>query len=236
MSAAPVSPLDRRPSAVLFDMDGLILDSERALLECWRRASDELALGLDDELWLSMIGVHEAACRDLLHARLPRERADALIERTNALYDDRVRAGLPTRPGLEPLLDWLDAEAVPRAIATSTLRETAETKLRAAGVRERFHALVAGGDVARFKPAPDVYLAAAEALRTDPRDCLVLEDSEPGVRAALAAGCVPIQIPDLAAPSEAIRALGHRIVDSLHDALALLRATPASQGRHRSAG
>lgn len=224
MTATGAAPLPFRPQAVLLDMDGLCLDSERALLACWRQANEELRLGLDDALWLSMVGVHEAACRDLLHARLPSAQADALIGRANALYDARVAAGLPLKPGLPALLDWLDAQRLPRALVTSTLRDTAELKLRAAGLRQRFDAVVTGSDVAAFKPAPDGYLRAARALGVDPQRCVAIEDSVPGVRAAMAAGCVAVQVPDLVAPGEDVRALGHRIVAGLDDVLALLQA------------
>ncbi|HZH42697.1 MAG TPA: HAD family phosphatase [Lysobacter sp.] len=221
MSAHDVAPLPFAPQAVLFDMDGLILDSERVLLACWRQANAELGAGLDDALWLSMVGIHEAACRDMVHARLPAERAEALIERTNALYEARVATGLPLKRGLVAMLDWLDARAIPRAIATSTVRGRAEAKLCAAGVRDRFDVLVTGSDVAHPKPAPDIYVLAAASLGVEPEACVVLEDSLPGVRAALAAGAVPVQVPDLVAPDAGA---AHRVVADLERALALLQA------------
>lgn len=227
IAAGTNTPLPFAPRAVLFDMDGLILDSERALLACWRQANDELDAGLDDAFWLSMVGIHDAACHAMLHARLSAALADALIGRANALYEQRVAVGLPLKTGLTALLDWLDAQGLPRAIATSTRRARAEAKLRAAGVRGRFHALVGGDEVAQPKPAPDVYLRAADALGVAPQDCLVLEDSLPGVRAALAAGALPVQVPDLVAPGPAA---AHRVARDLGEALTLLRNTFAIAG------
>ncbi|MGL0070356.1 hypothetical protein O6112_23695, partial [Salmonella enterica subsp. enterica] len=86
----------------------------------WRQANDELDAGLDDAFWLSMVAIHDAACHAMLHARLSAALADALIGRANALYEQRVAVGLPLKTGLTALFDWLDAQGLPRAIATST--------------------------------------------------------------------------------------------------------------------
>lgn len=210
------------PAAVLFDMDGLLIESERELLECWRLAARDCALDLDDALWLLMVGVHEAACRKLLVDRVGAAHAQALADGLETHYARRVQAGLPVKIGATDLLAWLAQCGVPRAVATSTGRTRALFKLDRAGLLSSFAAVACGDEVAHPKPAPDIYLLAAARLRVDPRRCVVLEDSAPGVRAALAAGMTPIQVPDLVAPDAATRALGHRIVASLRDAQALL--------------
>ncbi|HET6397558.1 MAG TPA: HAD family phosphatase [Pseudoxanthomonas sp.] len=220
-------PIGFRPQAVLFDMDGLMLESERVLLECWRQSASELGLALDDALWLSMIGVHDAASRELLRARLEPSRADALIRHCHALYDGHVQAGMPLKPGVVPLLEWLAAQGVPRAVVTSTRRERALQKLTICGLLPHFDAVVGGDEVARPKPAADPYLLAARRLALEPAACVVLEDSPTGVRAALAAGMTPIQVPDLLAPDAQTRALGHRIVASLAEAQRLLEPSLA---------
>jgi len=102
-------------------------------------------------------------------------------------------------------------------------------KLTSTGLLPHFHEVVAGNEVQHTKPAPDIYLLAAQRLGVAPSQCVVLEDSVPGVRAALAAGMTPIQVPDLVIPDDAVRALGHRIVDSLVHAQALIE--PALQVR-----
>jgi beta-phosphoglucomutase-like phosphatase (HAD superfamily) len=111
---------------------------------------------------------------------------------------------------------------MPRAVATSTRAPLAQRKLEAAGLLGYFDVVCTSSDVAHPKPAPDVYLLAAERLGVSPAQCLVLEDSPTGVRAALAAGMTVVQVPDLLAPDDAVRALGHRIVGSLEEAQALL--------------
>ncbi|WP_202839669.1 HAD family hydrolase [Luteimonas saliphila] len=223
-----VEPLAFMPEAVVFDMDGLMLDSERAIIDCLARAAAEAGHPLEQALWLSMVGQGDAACRAILAERLGAEATQALLQRSQALYEVRVDAGVPHRPGIVALLDWLAQRAIPRAVATSTRRPLALRKLRAAGLLDRFDTVCTSSDVALPKPAPDVYLLAASRLQVDPARCLVLEDSPTGVRAALAAGMTPVQVPDMLAPDEAVRALRHRIVGSLDEARCLLAARLAA--------
>ncbi|MBU8977565.1 HAD family phosphatase [Lysobacter sp. MMG2] len=218
-----LAPVDFTPVAVLFDMDGLMIESERALLECWREAALELELALDDALWLSFVGLSDRACHDLLRQRLGDEdTVQALLHGLQRRYDARVDAGLPLKTGVLELLALLKARGVPRAVVTSTRRPRALQKLESTGLLPHFDDVIAGNEVQHSKPAPDIYLLAAQRLGVAPSYCIVLEDSVPGVRAALAAGMTPIQVPDLVIPDDAVRALGHRIVDSLVQARALI--------------
>jgi HAD superfamily hydrolase (TIGR01509 family) len=217
-----VAPLPFRPGAVLFDMDGLMLDSERAINACMAQAARELGHEVPDTLWLQMIGGGEGLCRRLLADQVGDAAGVALLAHAERLYDAVADAGIDHRPGVVGLLEWLVARDVPRAVATSTRRPLAMRKLAAAGLLPYFDAVCTSSDVARPKPAPDVYLLAASTLGIAPARCLVLEDSPTGVRAALAAGMTPVQVPDLLAPDAATRALGHRIVASLDEARLLL--------------
>lgn len=210
------------PAAVLLDMDGLMLDSERVHQECWREAAKQLDLDIDDELFMSLVGLHEDDQHERLREQLGRSRADPLIELCDTLFNVRIEAGLPHKPGLVPLLERLAAARVTRAVVTSSVCEHAWQKLETAGLCRYFDTVISGSDIDSPKPAPDVYELAAERLGVDPARCVVLEDSEPGVRAALAAGMHPIQVPDLVAPDEALRGMGHRIVGSLDEAGALI--------------
>lgn len=233
MADAPVAEtcvaLDFVPDAVLFDMDGLMLDSERAMLETWREAAIAENLAADDAVWLAMVGMHDRASLAHLSGHFGSDAATRLRDASYRLYDARVAAGLPRKRGLLELLDLLEAHGVPKAVATSTQRPRALAKLAASGLIERFAVVVAGSDVEHPKPAPDIYLLAARKLGVDIRRCVVLEDSEPGVRAALAAGATPIQVPDLVAPGEELRAFGHRIVASLEQARGLLERALAQR-------
>jgi len=222
--------LEFTPVAVLFDMDGLMIESERALLQCWRGASQELGLDVEDALWLSFVGLSDRACHALLRERFGDEDTlQALLHGLQVRYDAQIEAGLPLKAGVLELLALLEERGIPRAVVTSTRRERALQKLTSTGLLPHFHEVVAGNEVQHTKPAPDIYLLAAQRLGVAPSQCVVLEDSLPGVRAALAAGMTPIQVPDLVIPDDAVRALGHRIVDSLVHAQALIE--PALQVR-----
>lgn len=222
--AQACAPLAFRPAAVFFDMDGLLLDSESALLDCWREAARTLGLRVDDGVWLSMIGLSDAVCDELLGRRVGQDDARALRDRCHALYDARVVQGIPVKAGAFELLALLQAHGVPRAVVTSTRRERARQKLETAGLLPHFGDVIGGRCAARPKPAPDPYLLAARRLDLPPGRCVVLEDSGAGVRAALAAGMHAIQVPDLAYPDAQVRALGHRIVSSLHEVHHLIAA------------
>jgi HAD superfamily hydrolase (TIGR01509 family) len=215
--------LQRMPSAVLFDMDGLMIDSERVVLGCWRQAGEEFGLTFDDAFLHSLVGLHDKLCRVAVATAFPEVNIPALFARTNTLYELQIESGLPSKPGIHALLRWLHDQGIPRAVATSTQRAKAELKLTHAGLREFFQVVVTGSDIEHPKPAPEIYLKVAEQLAISPAECLVLEDSEPGVRAALAAGMTVIQVPDLKLPDAAFRQLGHTVVDSLMDAHTLLR-------------
>lgn len=221
-----MAPVHFTPAAILFDMDGLLIESERALLQCWREASQALRLhALDDALWLSFVGLSDRVCADRLRERLDEAQADALLHEAQVRYDAHVEAGLPLKAGVLELLELLRRRGLPRAVVTSTRRERALQKLERCGLLPHFGTVVTGSDVVHAKPAPDIYLLAARRLDVAPEYCVVLEDSVPGVRAALAAGMTPIQVPDLVAPDDAARALGHRIVESLVHARALIAAS-----------
>ncbi len=220
MSAA----LGFRPAAVLFDMDGLLLDSERAFTDCLAQAARARGFELSEALWLAMVGGSDAHSRALLVAQIGQVESDAVQDAARTRYDALVDSGIDHRPGVVPLLDWLRSRGIPRAVATSTRNPLARRKLDAAGLLPYFDAVCTSSDVAQPKPAPDVYLLAAQRLRVTPAQCLVLEDSSVGVRAALAAGMTPLQIPDLVAPDAATRAFGHCILESLDEAQRLLEA------------
>ncbi|WP_256775159.1 MULTISPECIES: HAD family phosphatase [unclassified Stenotrophomonas] len=219
---SPIAALPFLPDAVIFDMDGLMIDSERVSVECWSQAAQERGLPFEDGFWLRMVGLGDRDCERLLLERIDADQVAALFARCHDLYEQRTHAGLPLRPGILELLQLLREHDVPRAVATSTRQPRASRKLAASGLLDFFDVVVTSSDVAHPKPAPDIYLLAAQKLGKVPARCLALEDSPAGIRAAVGAGMTAIQVPDLVHPDEELRALGHRIVGSLVDAHALL--------------
>ena len=130
-----------------------------------------------------------------------------MLDKVWQLANVRFAQGVPCKPGLKELLSTLEDMAMPRIVASSSPRNMIEMNLQTSGTARYFHDVVSGTEVAHSKPAPDTFLLAAQKLHTDPKDCLVLEDSFNGVRAGRAAGCVTVMVPDLMQPTDEIKAL-----------------------------
>lgn len=204
-----------------------MLDSERVYRLAWDAAMAELGLSMSDEIFHRFLGRVAADSLVLLHEIYgPQFDALAFWNRGAELSHTRFAPdGMPHKTGLAELLDWLEARAIPKAIATSTRREAALRSL--GGLEHRFGALATGDEVARGKPEPDIFLLAASRLGVAPADCLVLEDSAAGVRAGRAAGMQVIMVPDLLPPSDETRALAHFVHPSLHEVRRWLELTGA---------
>jgi HAD superfamily hydrolase (TIGR01509 family) len=211
---------------MVFDMDGLLLDSERLALETFAAACHHAGIDPDLRRYLPCIGTTvEATRRILIDGFGPAFPIDEITAEWSRIYAAAVRAGaVPVKPGARALLETVYRAGIPAAVATSTARAIALHKLDAAGMSPFIAVVVAGDDVPAGKPDPAPYLEATRRLGREPRRCWALEDSESGVRSALAAGLYVIQVPDLVAPTVEVRALGHRIVDSLDAVAAMLQA------------
>jgi HAD superfamily hydrolase (TIGR01509 family) len=204
--------------AVVFDMDGLLFDSERVLFEVMVATAPRFGAEVDRDLFLSLIGLRLADSRALLRARLgPDFPLDEFIAAVGVGGREINAAnGVALKAGVVELLDHLDSLGLPAAIATSSAPAMVERNLGQHGLAHRFKAIVARGDYENGKPAPDAFLKAAERLGVAPEHCLALEDSHNGVRAAHAAGMMTVMVPDMLAATEEMRALCVAIEDDLH--------------------
>jgi HAD superfamily hydrolase (TIGR01509 family) len=214
---------------VIFDMDGLMLDTERLALAAWQEASAALGVPCDPDVARRMIGRNQPDSVAIVRAHYgPDFPVEAVMTRSATAYEAIVeREGIALKPGLATLLDWLEAERIATAVATSTRRARALAKLSRTGLLPRFAAVVGGDEVARGKPAPDIFLAAADRLAHAPAACVVLEDSEPGLHGAHAAGIAPIMVPDLHPPSPDLLALAPLVLASLDEVRRHLASLPA---------
>ena len=222
--------LPRTVKAVVFDMDGLLIDTETAARDAFLAATALHGHDVPMDVYGRMIGTPGVISREILQAHFgPGVSIEDLWGAWDDHYEARMDAGVSLKAGVVELLDHLDAAGLRRAIATSSPHEHVRRHLGRHGLTDRFHAVVARGDYERGKPNPDPYLKAAGVLGVLPAHCLALEESLNGVRAAHGAGMLTVMVPDLLDPPEEIRGLCVRIADSLHEVRELL----AGQGARR---
>jgi len=218
-------PLPRPVKAVVFDMDGLLVDTETVVF----RAMQHAAVGIGGEMPFStfqrMVGLQHAHS-DLILVEHFGDGLDlqAWQAAVSAHFREALSAGIALKAGVVEILDQLDALGLPRAIATSSSLESVRASLGPHSLVDRFHALVTRDVQTRGKPHPEPFLKAAEALGVDPADCLALEDSHNGVRSASAAGMMTVMVPDMLDPTEEMETLCVRIARDLHEVRAWLEA------------
>jgi HAD superfamily hydrolase (TIGR01509 family) len=217
--------LPRLVKAVVFDMDGLLVDSETVYCEALTAQAAAMGYDLSFEVLQRMIGQAWAGSAQVLREHFgddfDTERLrDGSVER----FYEIAKAEIALKDGVVEILDHLDAVGLPRAICTSSRRIDVDHHLSTHGLTERFHAVLAQGDYPRPKPNPDPYLRAAETLGFAPQVCLALEESHNGVRAASSAGMMTIMVPDLLDPTEEMHELCVRIARDLHEVRELLAA------------
>ena len=211
------------PLAVIFDMDGLLCDTETVYRDAMFAAAEALGYVFDFNLMTSLIGLPSASADALVQAHFGAEFPFADFDgRVSASVAAACDFGIALKPGVPELLDRLDALGLPRAIATSSSPRSVEAHLGKSGILPRFDAVVARGDYARGKPYPDPFLKAGERLGVAPKDCLALEDSHNGVRAASAAGMMTIMVPDLLDATEEMVALCLHIAVDLNEVREML--------------
>jgi HAD superfamily hydrolase (TIGR01509 family) len=204
--------------AAIFDMDGLMFDTESIYCRTSQHAARELGYDIDDTLYRQhfagqRIVDSEAFLLSHFGDDFPLTRFRSLSE---SYLRDALAAGVPVKPGLDALLDWLDDTGVRLALATSSVR--AYALLTLGHYAARFEILVTGDQVSQGKPAPEIYLRTLQRLSVQPEHCVVFEDSTAGVRAGHAAGLRVIWVPDLQAPKPEMVALAWRVCTTLDEA------------------
>lgn len=217
----------RLPRALLFDLDGLLLDTETLARNSFTQACEEIGWKrIDLEIYRRCIGHHGYAIERILKDGYGDDFPwDEIKPRFQYIYHHHIEYHpVDVKPGAVDLLTYAQELALPCAIATSSHLQTAKSKLNLTDLSQYFSAVVSADDVSNGKPNPEPYLKAAKLIGESPHLCWAMEDSPTGVQAAVAAGCQVFQIPDLVPPTEQIRKLGHRIVDSLYDVIAALKA------------
>jgi HAD superfamily hydrolase (TIGR01509 family) len=217
-------PLPRKAHAVVFDMDGLILDSEPIYRDAMIAAAGDGGHDLTLGLYLTTVGLPSEATRTVLSEHFGKAfDFDGFWTAASRRFHEMAASQLCLKAGVIELLNVLDDIGLPRAVATSSRREDVQRYLTACGLLDRFQAVVAQGDYARGKPSPDPFLKAAERLGVEPAHCVALEDSYNGIQAASNAGMMTIMVPDLLPATAEMEKLCICVVQDLHQVCALIR-------------
>ena len=203
--------------AVVFDMDGVIFDSERKVVECWIEIAAKYGIKDIEKLCKMCLGTNSAETKrialqfygeDFPYEERKKEQSD--------LYHERYDGGrLPMKTGVRELLEFLKEKGLKIALASSTRRIVVENQLRDAGLLPYFDMVVCGDMVSHSKPHPEIFLKACEELSVAPECAIAIEDSYNGIRSAHAAGMRPIMVPDMAEPTEEMERLAEVILGSL---------------------
>ena len=209
---------------ILFDMDGVVLDTEKLYARFWAEAAHALGYPMTYEQALGMRSLNSAAGQAKLESYFGTgvSRAEMRKKRVELMDAYVAQFGVEAKPGIHELLDYLKGQGIRTAIATSSPMERAKSYLDSLGLTTKFDCICSGHDVAQGKPAPDIYLKAAASIGVPPENCLAIEDAPAGIESAHRAGCWPVLVPDLDGSNEEMRKTLYAEADSLSDIIHLL--------------
>ena len=208
----------------IFDMDGTLLNTERFYTQGWLETADKFGVERNPELAKAMSGSAVTDMPEIMHRFYPGIDAAKYLSIVVDFVKSESEKTLELMPGVKEILEYFKSQNVVMAVASSSLKNVVDANLTRTGIRDYFKVVIGGNQIKNGKPAPDIFLKAAEELGVAPDDCYVFEDSLNGVRAGHAAGASTIMIPDQAEPTEEIKKIC-RVYDSLNDAmLAIINA------------
>lgn len=203
----------------IFDMDGLLFDTERVYQKTWHEIADERGIILGDNFVKDISGTNGARMRRIVEAYYQVPDSTGLIEECMERVKEKLSRHVPMKKGVPEILDFFRGNGVPMAVASSSGAELILSNLETAGIGEYFSEIVSGTEVKRGKPAPDIFLLAAEKISCRPEECYVFEDSENGIKAGYAAGCRTVMVPDLMEASPEIRSYCTMVCGDLMEAV-----------------
>jgi beta-phosphoglucomutase family hydrolase len=209
----------KKVDAVIFDMDGVLIDSERLSFKCFQEVLKDYDYEMDEKIYLKFIGRNIDGIREVLKKEygddFPFE--EIYKKKSKLAVEFTIKNGVKVKPDVHELLDYLNTKKYKIAVATSTRRERALELLEEAGVKDKVNCVVCGDQVEHSKPNPEIFLKAAEGLEVKPEKCMVIEDSDAGITAAHAAKMIGIHVPDMKELEERTQKLAFKICRSLID-------------------
>lgn len=210
-------PDAEKMDAVVFDMDGVIFDSENLYIQCWQAVADKYGISGIEAVCYECLGINAVLTREIMLRHFGRDFPyDQYSKEVSALFHKQAEGGkLAQKPGVKELLGYLKEKGVKIALASSTRKAVVVKELEEGGLLPYFDQIVGGDMVSRSKPEPDIFLKACESLGVAPENAFAIEDSHNGIRAAYRAGMKPVMVPDLAEPIEEIEKISHVILPSL---------------------
>ena len=203
--------------AVIFDMDGVIFDSERLCLDCWEQVAEKYHFTNIREVCIDCIGTNKVRTKEIVCAYYGDSFPyDEYREEVSGLLREYVQMkGLPVKKGVEELLQYLQAERIPIGLASSTRLAVVEEELRQAGLYDYFQVVMGGDQLKRSKPEPDIYLLTCEKMGVLPERVYAIEDSYNGIRSAYSAGMMPIMVPDILQADEEMKEKSIAVLEDL---------------------
>ncbi|OOM81059.1 beta-phosphoglucomutase [Clostridium puniceum] len=209
----------RTVDAVIFDMDGVLIDSERISFKCFQEVFKEYNYKMDEEFYLKLIGRNVKSIKTIMEEEYGADFPFDIIYRKKAdlAYEITNKNGVIVKPGVHELLDYLNTQNYKIAVASSTRRERVLQLLEEAKIKDKVSYIIGGDQVENSKPNPEIFLKAAKGLEMEPEKCMVIEDSDAGITAAHAAKMIGIHVPDMKFLDEENKDLAYKIFGSLSE-------------------
>lgn len=201
----------------IFDMDGVLFDTERLYQDTWQEIAKEQKVELGSGFVKDISGTNGSRMIQVVEKYYKVSDGSVIVEKCMSRMEEKLSVHVPVKEGVFEILQFLKEKGIRTAVASSTVQDRIEQNLQMTGIRDYFMEIVSGSEVENGKPAPDIFLCAAERLGCRPEECFVFEDSENGVRAGYAAGCATIMIPDLIEPGDGVHSCCFRICRNLQE-------------------
>ena len=207
----------------IFDMDGLLVDSEKLYQRIWIDQANERGIELSPDFVKEVSGTNGVLRENIINKHFHTDDGKAIVAENLKRGSEELQKHVPLKTGVREILKFFHNQGIRMAVASSNYEDQIRSNLERSGISPYFSASVSGSEITHGKPAPDIFLKAAEKLELDPHDCYVFEDSLNGIRAAHTAGCAPVMIPDMMEPTEEIRAICHGIFPDMLRAIDFFR-------------